>query len=163
MTRQTSNKPRMSESLFDFDYSKHEPVEESFTDGICPHCNAKMVEYKHGLSKALVEGLTRLANKGIRVNIKDLGLTRNQWDNFQKLRYWDLVEKANPNGNQKGGWWMVTILGIQFLKHGIAIPKTVVTYRGSRIRFEGENVFVNQVVEGYMYRNDYIENSAPHI
>jgi hypothetical protein len=58
----------------------------------CEHCGASMVEYKHGLSVGLVTGLIKIAKVKNPINIKQLGLTRNQWDNFQKLKYWDLVD-----------------------------------------------------------------------
>ena len=74
----------------------------------CAHCGAKMVEYKHGLNKGLVVGLRAIAKAGwtgSAVDLKGLHLTHSEWDNFQKLRYWDLVSKV---GGKKGGKWRIT-------------------------------------------------------
>ena len=80
----------------------------------CEHCKAKMVEYKHGFSKPLATGLWRLYKAGGTVNLKDLNLTRNQWDNFQKLRYWDLVAPAyRETGLRMSGCWYITPVGIE--------------------------------------------------
>src|SRR3990172_2942221 len=93
----------------------------------CPTCGASMVEHKHGLSRALVEGLDRLAKRGKPINLKHLELTRNQWDNFQKLRYWDLVAKHDDGkGGRKGGVWKMTSKGLDFLAGRIRIPRQAV-------------------------------------
>lgn len=133
----------------------------------CPHCGASMVEYKHGLSKGLLIGLLRLFEKGRPVNLKFLQLSRNQWDNFQKLRYWGLVEKyrvKNPNSDeQKGGVWTITAAGIDFCTGKLAVPRYVWTYRGDAKRFDGVPVKIADVDEGYRKRLDYAREAVPNV
>jgi hypothetical protein len=130
----------------------------------CECCGAKIVEYKHGFSKALAVGLYRLYQHGSAINIKELGLTRNQWDNFQKLRYWGLVAKAaREDGTRIGGCWEITQLGIDFIEKGISIKKNVWTYRGETVRFEGDTCFFTDMHDvNYRTRPDYIEDAVPH-
>lgn len=129
---------------------------------LCPTCGAKTVEYKHTMSVALVEGLTRLSKKQV-ANLKDLRLTRNQWDNFQKLRYWGLVEKfVDPKDQKrKGGVWKVTTCGNNFLKGKLAVQKTVITYRGETKNYEGILITAPDVIDGYKYRPEYAEEAVP--
>jgi hypothetical protein len=130
----------------------------------CDHCGAKMVEYKHNFSNALAIGLYQLYQEGKPVNIKRLGLTRNQWDNFQKLRYWGLVEKAfGADGKRIGGCWNITLLGVDFIEKGTSIKKYVWTYRGETVRFEGNTCFFKQIhpVE-YKQRSEYAQEAVSH-
>lgn len=129
---------------------------------LCPHCQAAMVEYRHSLSVGLVQGLIRLAESGAKgeKNLRDLHLTRTQWDNFQKLRYWGLVEKVGER--RKGGVWRITRKGWDFLAFKCPIQRVVVTYRGEAQRFEGPLAFVHEIVEGYQYRGDYADEAVAH-
>lgn len=132
---------------------------------VCPHCGAGMMEHRHNFSKAMAEGLHRLASKQVAINIKYLGLTRNQWDNFQKLRYWGLVRKHyDVEGNRVGGCWEVTEKGYEFLKGKISIPRVVWTFRGEFIREEpARKVMINSILDDYKTRPEYAQESLPHI
>lgn len=128
---------------------------------LCPHCGAKMVEYKHGLSKGILRGLYKLAARGGGpVNLNDLGLTYNQQSNFQKLRYWGLVEKVDPL-SEKGGDWKITASGIAFMKCEQAQPKYAWSYRGDAVRHSTETVMFDEVTEGYKYRPEWARESVP--
>lgn len=132
---------------------------------LCDHCGAKMVEYKHSFSKALAIGLYKLYQSGaVSINLKHLGLTRNQWDNFQKLRYWDLVNQTHrPDGTRLNGEWNITQLGINFIERGIGIRKSVWTYRGEPLRYEGDTCFFNSVHETeYKKREQYAKEAIAH-
>lgn len=131
---------------------------------LCPHCGASMVEYRHTFNEALAEGLFRLYQAGTPVNLKTLELDRNQWDNFQKLRYWDLVEKfINDEGNRVGGTWLVTPHGKDFVEGHTTIQRNVFTYRGERVRYEGKTVFFKNNHPGqYKTRLEYADEAVPH-
>jgi hypothetical protein len=130
----------------------------------CDHCGAKIVEYKHSFSAALAHGLYELFCVKEPINIKYLGLTRNQWDNFQKLRYWGLVEKAvNEEGRRIAGHWSMTEKGIDFIKGRITIPKSVWTFRGDSVRFEGDSCYFLDVHDtSYQQREDYVNSAVAH-
>lgn len=131
----------------------------------CEHCGAKIVEYKHNFSSALAVGLYRLYQENRAINIKHLGLTRNQWDNFQKLRYWGLVQKAiDETGKRIGGCWSITPLGTAFIEQGIGVSKYVWTYRGETVRFEGDTCFFKDVHPvAYKQREQYAEEAVVHV
>jgi DNA-directed RNA polymerase subunit RPC12/RpoP len=115
----------------------------------CPHCGAKIVRYKHRMNRNLLVALHRLWRFAGRspVNIKELNLTRNQWDNFQKLRYWDLVAKSAHRGE-----WFVTWKGYRFLTNsGLRIPLWVQTYRGETVTQSIHEVRPIDVLPRYHY------------
>ena len=127
----------------------------------CPHCGAKMVEYKHGLSKSLCRSLAAvaIAFKDTQPHeIKDMGLDYNHRCNFQKLRYWGLVEKMGDQGS-KGGLWRITEYGMAFVKGLTSLPRFAWTYRGEVERLEGEQIMITDVSGGWKYRPDYAKES----
>ena len=135
------------------------------SDKLCEHCGAKTVKYKHTFSKALAIGLYKLYQSGATaINLKNLGLTRNQWDNFQKLRYWGLVAQARrPDGTRLNGEWIVTPEGVEFIERGTGIKKSVWTYRGDVTEFEGDMCFFLDVHEAeYKKRTQYAAEAVAH-
>lgn len=132
---------------------------------ICECCGAKIVEYRHAFSESLAICLYKLYEANAVVNIKHLGLTRNQWDNFQKLRYWGLVVKAtDEKGKRIGGYWSITLSGVAFIEEGTGITKSVWTYRGETVRFEGDTVFFkDKHLAGYTQREEYAEEAVAHL
>ena len=131
----------------------------------CEACGAKIVEYKHSFSHALAVGLFRIyQHRGHSINIKELELTRNQWDNFQKLRYWNLVSKAyRDDGTRISGAWSITHHGIDFVEGRISIKQNVWTYRGQTMRFDGEDcLFSNAHSPKYKKRLDYSSEAVAH-
>jgi len=133
--------------------------------GTCPFCSAKMVEYKHSINAMVIDALRRLSDAGGVANISQIGLTSNQRNNFQKLRYWDLVEKHHDkDGERVGGWWKITRKGIGFLCGAILIQKYVWTYRNERVRYDGVLVDPGDYLDKkYWMRDDYIKNSKPKV
>jgi len=132
----------------------------------CECCGAKTVKYKHSFSEALAVGLYKLYEFGnISINLKHLGLTRNQWDNFQKLRYWGLVKQAyRPDGTRLNGEWIVTQEGIDFIERGTSIQKSVWTYRGKTVDFDGDTCFFLDVHEpSYKKRLEYWDEAEAKI
>lgn len=129
----------------------------------CPTCGAKTVEYKHGLSLPLVAGLVRLYRSGGGpVNLKDLGLTRNQWDNFQKLRYFGLVVQVYEDGRRRAGMWRITRMGQLFVEGTVSRPKHAWTFRGVLQRYEGEHLYIHQVGGLYKSREEWAAEALPY-
>ena len=125
----------------------------------CPHCDAKMVEYRHTFNKGLAHGLYELwAADGGPISLRSLRLTRTQWTNFQKLRYWGLVGRIKHDGE-----WALTSQGLSFITQATPIQKWVWTYRGETIRFDGDTCFFHDVHEElYDQKPDYLSNAKPH-
>lgn len=128
----------------------------------CSACGAKTVEYRHRLGGALGTGLVRLAHAGGGpVNLKDLGLTRNQWDNFQKLRYFGLAEQVHrEDGTRVAGVWRITPKGQSFVEGDQRVAEYIWTYRGKAVRSEGNPVGIRDLAAGYDQREDYAASAT---
>ena len=135
---------------------------------VCSHCGAKTVRYRHNLSKGIVRGLIKLEQAGGGpINLKKLNLTRNEWDNFQKLKYWGLVRKApSTEGATKSGIWEITSLGTMFVHGKSPVHKTVTTYRGEVVQIDGKLISIGDVSVNFLDKDyedaiDFHENSTP--
>ena len=130
----------------------------------CPHCDAKMVEYRHALSKPLLTAFTRIAEHTLprrKYAFKNLKyLTLNARTNLYKLRYWDLIRKEP--GDEKGGDWVITDRGVDFLMGHMALPTHVWSYRGEFLRYEEETKYITEILLLWKYRPDYIAEARPH-
>ena len=85
-------------------------------DAYCEHCGAKVVEYKHNFNAGMANSLWQIYLVNKPVALTDLELTRSQWTNFQKLRYWGLVEQCIDDVSKRSnGLWRITDLGRQFI------------------------------------------------
>ena len=102
----------------------------------CPHCGANMKIWKHNLSMGLVKTFRQF---GLAVKTKgkndidlqeEIELTKNQYNNFQKLRYFGLVHHVkDQDGNRKAGRWLITRNGWAFLRGDVQMPEYVKTFR----------------------------------
>jgi hypothetical protein len=130
----------------------------------CEHCGASMVEYKRGFSKDLARCVYRFAQAGgDNVDVSTLRLTNPQYSNFQRLRFWGLALKEdNPDGSGKGGVWSMTDKGWDFVKARISIPRYAMTYRGEVLRFEGEQLMIQDITEGWWFKPRVVEESMQH-
>lgn len=126
---------------------------------VCLECEAKTVKYSHTLSKPLIAAMRKMYDRvGMEYeNLNNIELTRGQWDNFQKLKYWGLVESKSPNS----GVWRITEKGRDFLHAKIKVHKKVYTYRGVVEGFGDEEVLCNEVPENWRERVDYGATATP--
>lgn len=99
---------------------------------ICPHCGAKVVEYRHRFNKVLASALLKLSKFSGPVETKTLSMSHSELANLQKLSYWGLIE------NTKLGVWGLTDVGRQFVSGSSTIYEAVWSFRGEFRRFEGE-------------------------
>jgi hypothetical protein len=95
---------------------------------ICPTCGAKHREWPHTLNRGLVIALFRLADFGGRGNLQEIGLTKNQYTNFYKLKHWGLAVSC-----RKGGEWEITAKGYKFCLNELAIPRVAWSCRNKSI------------------------------
>lgn len=131
---------------------------------LCSACDAPMVEYRHTLSKGLISALAKACEQDGPFHLNSLGLTYNQQCNFQKLRYWGLVAKCyDPDGERNNGWWVVSDFGRNFFNGRITCARQVWTYRGDFLCFDGEHVYVSQVLENrFKRRKKYAAEAKVH-
>ncbi len=123
---------------------------------ICQYCGSRMCNYWHNITPGLVNALRKfsravgLAGKNeihlIHDMKGDVELTRHEWNNFTKLRFFALVAKVRlPDGTHKSGYWLLTRRGSQFLKNLEAIPKKVQTSNNKVIGHSEEKVMVRDI------------------
>ena len=100
----------------------------------CPHCGATMKAYWHTLTPGLVETFKKIIDgvkaKGLNsVHLqKDLDLSKSEYNNAQKLRYWGLIYYADRE-KTNSGQWLITRLGGQFIRCESDVPKKIKTFR----------------------------------
>ena len=129
----------------------------------CPHCGASMKEHRHRLGRPLVDALAAMYRKA-RLKpclLSDLDLSYSAQSNFQKLRYWLLIERAETSDRRRGGCWQVTAFGERFLRGDDPIRPTAWTFRARVQRLDGDAVWVGDIVAGYDFRADYAEAAVP--
>ncbi len=123
----------------------------------CHECGAKKVIYRHRLNKGLVTGLRALYDDGGVAKLSALNLTVSQHNNFQKLQYWDLIEKYGKSR------WKITAFGLRFICKGDRVPNSKTTYRGKPSRRVSEGVSwvrASDLIPGYQKPEDYIRESS---
>ena len=131
---------------------------------LCPECGAKTVEYPHTLSRSLARVIYRITQNLDRdrgFHVGSCGLTNSQINNLQKLRYWGIIAKER-DASAKGGNWNLTDVGLAFAQGRIPRRKKVWTYRGEFVRFDGVQVFITDVSDGWKYRPEYAREGLPH-
>lgn len=123
----------------------------------CPHCGANMKIWKHSLTNGLVQILKKFAlaieKKGFN-NIhlqNEAVLTSNEYNNFQKLRYFGLVVKTEG----ESGKWKITRNGLAFLNGKKAIPNKVYTFRNRIVDRSEELVFIDSVDKDPFYEKRF--------
>lgn len=116
----------------------------------CQHCGARLTGRYETLSKALCMVLikayvkARLKGKNslhLQTDLPDLD--KNEYNNFQKLRYFGLVMK-NPNESNE---WQITKKGVGFLKGETDCAFKVYVFRNEVQRSEPEMVTIRQQME----------------
>ena len=140
----------------------------------CPTCGASMMVHNQRLSKGLAKLLIEFKRKVLELNRneihlqKDLRLTNNQFGNFQKLRYHGLIAKVYDKETKlhKGGYWLLTRKGNQFLKNEISTSSNVLTFRNKIADKSPKMVFLADVLgddtlpfwDDYSRDIEYLEN-----
>jgi hypothetical protein len=97
----------------------------------CECCGAKLTGRWERLSKGLVSSLLKFRNAVIshqrnKIHLaEDMDLTKNEYNNFQKLRYHGMIAHC-PDAS---GYWLLTRRGNLFCKAEIEVAKRVYIFR----------------------------------
>ena len=135
----------------------------------CPHCGSIVTAYTHNLNVPLVKALKQLVdyyevNKKPCNLQKNLVLSKNQYNNFQKLQYFDFVMRIKEG-------WFPTQTGIDFI-YGLVPVVTPVATISSRILDEfhpawgtyksiRKKLYVKEIdVLSYKQREEYQEEKS---
>ena len=121
----------------------------------CEKCGSALIPRTERLSKGLVITLIKFVEaiklKGINeIHLQsEIELSKNEYNNFQKLRYHGLVHHAKlPSGDRKPGYWIMTLNGGRFLRNEIMISKDIVVMNNSIVDRGAETVKINDFFAG---------------
>jgi hypothetical protein len=110
------------------------------------------MKHRHCLSESLAKLLISISGQiepGQKFHLQnDLHLTKNQYNNFQKLRYWGLTAKCFELGKRKGGYWILTPL-VRSVLAGGSLPKNVTTFNNAVVEISAETTSLFQAVGYY--------------
>jgi len=86
---------------------------------------------------------------------KDLNLSKNEYNNFQKLRYHGLIAhyKDKITKEYETGYWLLTKRGNLFCKNELAVPKKLLIFR---------NKIEERSEEKIILRDILTEDNLPH-
>lgn len=92
----------------------------------CDCCGHMTSAYTHNVNAQMIQSLEQLNDFYFRKHTgcnlqKDLNLTKNQYNNFQKLQYFNLVVRKEEG-------WYPTVIGTNFLRGDITIEAPVATF-----------------------------------
>ena len=126
---------------------------------LCPCCGAKLTGRDERISKGVATSLIKFREAAIlslkyrglnKVHLaKDLDLTKNQYNNFQKLRYHGLIAhyKDKETKEYESGYWLLTKRGNSFAKNECSISKKVVIFRNKIVERSDEKITLKEVLK----------------
>ena len=131
----------------------------------CPHCHQAIMQNTQVFSRALGDILMTAAcafpaERPFHLQ-HDLTLTKSQYTNFNKLRYWGLVKKSyNADGARLGGYWELTSL-VRYVINGKALPKWKRTFNNKVVEVSDELTTLDQAVGSYEIPEQWAEKARP--
>jgi len=144
---------------------------------LCPHCGqAIKPPSKYRLNSGHVSALFKL-REAVRyynrnkVHIRrEMGpgtpfeLSRDEWTNFSYLRFFGLAVHADPE-NPRGGYWLLTSRGADFLNGKIVVPRIVFGKNGHPVSHSNEVVHVddfrNRIPKEFYERREFTGEPQP--
>lgn len=122
----------------------------------CPCCGKVMRAYAKTLDKRLIELLKEIGRHKSFKPRQLFNEDHQKINDFQKLGYWDLIEKI------KGGW-KITDKGRRFLGGEIGLPKKLWIFNRKAVLEEDERIDVNGAdFRWQKERLDYTMDYIPH-
>lgn len=97
----------------------------------CPACGQPVRVYKRAIRPNMVYALRRLYDKFCptgEAKVVDIDQRKNVVADFEKLRYWELIEEGAFPGK-----WKITMYGIWFLQGKLRVNKYVWIYKGDQV------------------------------
>lgn len=116
------------------------------TQTTCLHCGASMRVWKHSLTPGLINCLIKfigaIKSKGVNsIHLqKEVELTKNEYNNFQKLHYFGLVAKDR----NKPGYWVITRLGGEFLRNEKPLQKFALSFHDKLVERQGPALTISE-------------------
>jgi hypothetical protein len=130
----------------------------------CCSCGKSVMSHKHILSRSLGDILLVLIQKVSQDEPfhlqRDFSLTKNQYNNFQKLQYWGLVKKHYSCGEREGGVWELTRSAFEFV-NGRQIPRWVKTFNNIVIERSNDLVTMSELSGFYDLPASWSKRAEP--
>lgn len=135
----------------------------------CLHCGSKLTGRWETLSQGLCRTLVKFyeASNGRPVHLqKDCSFTKTEFNNFQKLKYFQLVTKT-----ETAGVWKLTGIGLEFVKNRLEVFRQVYVFRNEVTSHSEGAVKITEAMKSEPYwlkKEDFIpitterEPSIPH-
>ena len=123
----------------------------------CPCCGHKVVEYKHLMNYVLVNGLLALYEAGGTAPISVLKLAYSEKANFQKLKYFKLVEKCTEQGRKRE--YKLTESGLKFINGVGTTPSFVKTVNGNVVGV-GDPIYRHDVKIPVQVKEEWEEQAS---
>lgn len=121
---------------------------------LCHHCGASMMMNCAALSMHALRCLAKAAQHSEPFQTKDLRLTKTEYPNVTKLKYWGFIRRVGKKH------WQITDDGLDFLRGKTMQPSKIWYFRDKIVRTDG---FINvwDIVEEQESREKYIELMRP--
>jgi hypothetical protein len=155
----------------------------------CDCCGGKLTGRYERVSKGLALSLIKFREKVLeqselagkfvnKVHLsKDIKLTQNEYNNFQKLRYHGLIAhyKDKTTKEYETGYWLLTKRGNLFCKDELAVPRKILIFRNAIQERYDEKITLSTILKeddmpywdkkddyGYQFEHtsDYDDNEA---
>lgn len=132
----------------------------NFEDGCkCPCCDQYVKLYKRKIYKSPAKALFGLykLGRGFHHFTKignSAGFSYTGEIGISKLKYWNLIEEeVNINTKKKNsGNWKITKKGCDFIEGKISIPKYVLIYNTKIQGFDGDMIYISDILENFNYQ-----------
>lgn len=128
----------------------------------CTTCGSRLTgrweRLTPGLCKTLIKFYTAICRKQLnQVHLQnECDLTKSEYTNFQKLRYFGLVAKIAD----KPGYWLITRRGRDFLRESKEIPGKVLIFQNHIQERGSETVSIADVLRAenryWLMRDDFL-------
>jgi len=133
----------------------------------CKTCGQSVTESRHTLNKASIKILNILSLKPTLLDdarIREEGLTISNYTNGTKLQHWGIIEPyITPDTVHQRGYWKLTGPGVLFMQNKLTAPKVAVTLNNKLVRYEGEEVYYDQVKGPAKQHGDYAREKAEQL
>jgi len=110
----------------------------------CPHCHQAIMINKHPFSKSMAKLLLKVAEQkeiGEPFHLQnDINLTKSEYANFQKLRYFELAKKSYQGTKRLWGHWELTHLAELLIKKEIRIAAWVGTFNNEVVESSHDRI-----------------------
>ena len=92
---------------------------------------------------------------------RDLDLCKSEYCNFQKLRYWGLVDKYCESGRRKGGYWCLDPYVEVVLYNEVTLAKWVETFNNEVIQRSAKKILFKDAMGEFEIPELWARKSRP--